>query len=186
MTYNFSNASILIVEDMSPMLTLTKSLLGIFGFKNIYTALNGEKGFEVYLDKKPDIILTDWLMEPMNGMELIHKIRNDKRSPDPYVPIILMTGYSHRLRVEEARDNGATEFLVKPYTAKDLFARIEQVIEKPRQFVDANSFFGPDRRRKRSRDYDGPLKRDDDKTISDKDERKFKILQKLKESVKKT
>ncbi len=168
------------------MLTLTRSLLGIFGFKNIYTAQNGERGFDLFIEKKPDIVLTDWLMEPVNGVELVHKIRNDKRSPDPYVPVILMTGYSHKLRVEEARDNGITEFLVKPFTAKDLFTRISQVIEKPRQFVEAQNFFGPDRRRKRAKDYQGPEKREEDTVDAHRDERKFEILQKLRESVKKT
>ena len=72
----------------------------------------------------------------------------------------MMTGYSHKLRAEEARDAGVTEFLVKPFTAKDMYLRIEALIEKPRRFVDAENFFGPDRRRRVVKDYDGPFRRE--------------------------
>src|SRR5206468_1343556 len=68
-------------------------------------------------------------------------------------------GYSARPRVERARDTGATEFLAKPFRAGDLYARIEQLIEKPRQFVETPVFFGPDRRRKRVRDRAAPKRR---------------------------
>ena len=74
----------------------------------------------------------------------------------------MMTGFSSRLRVEQARDKGITEFLVKPFSSQDLYSRVVQIIEKPRQFVDAEEFFGPDRRRKIRTDYEGPRRRDDD------------------------
>ena len=101
-------------------------------------------------------------MEPFDGIELTKKIRTDPRSPNPYVPIILMTGYSAQIRVMQARDTGVTEFLVKPFTAQDLYTRIEQVIEKPRQFVDTGEFFGPDRRRRVVKDYEGPFRREEE------------------------
>lgn len=103
-------------------------------------------------------------MQPYDGIELIRRIRRDPRSPNKFVPIIMMTGYSHRARVEQARDMGVTEFLVKPFTAKDLYTRIEQLIERPRQFVDAGegTYFGPDRRRRRKEEYAGPRRREDE------------------------
>lgn len=162
MVYQFKSVSILIVDDMKPMLSLTASLLKTFGFSNIYTSDNPDDAFEQFCRYKPDIILTDWQMQPYDGIELIRKIRRDPRSPNKFVPAIMMTGYSHRVRVEEARDVGVTEFLVKPFTAKDLFARIEQLIERPRQFVDDGKFFGPDRRRRRIDDYEGPKRRDEE------------------------
>ncbi len=164
MVYQFKAVSILIVDDMKPMLSLTASLLKTFGFKSIYTADNPDDAFEQFCRYKPDIVLTDWQMQPYDGIELIRKIRRDPRSPNKFVPAIMMTGYSHRVRVEEARDVGVTEFLVKPFTAKDLFARIEQLIERPRQFVDDGKFFGPDRRRRRIDDYEGPKRRDEEES----------------------
>ena len=161
MTYKLDKLSVLIVEDMLPMLTLTKSLLHIFGFRKIYTARDGVEGYNLYFNKQPDLIITDWHMDSMDGLDLIHKIRTDEDSPTPYIPIILMTGYSNQKRVEKARDNGMTEFLMKPYTAKDLCNKSVQLIEKPRTFVKCNGFIGPDRRR-RVDAYDGPIRRTED------------------------
>lgn len=168
MVYKFDQASVLVIDDMPPMLTLTKSLLEIFGFRRIYTAGDAERAFDVFCKESPDLVLTDWQMEPYDGIELTHKIRTDSRSPNPYVPIILMTGYSAKMRVMQARDIGVTEFLVKPFTSQDLYARIEQVIEKPRQFVDADGFFGPDRRRRIVKDYEGPFRREEDQGTDEK------------------
>lgn len=182
MGYNLDNVRILVVDDMKPMLDLTKTILTIFGFQHVYTADNGEKAFELVCSKEPDLVITDWIMEPMDGLELTKKIRNDERSPDPFVPIIMMTGFSSKLRVESARDAGITEFLVKPYTSDDLYRRVHQIIEKPRQFVEAGEFFGPDRRRKMDTNYDGPSKRASDKDKEDPYTEEFKdILRTLKE-----
>ncbi|NCO03823.1 MAG: response regulator [Alphaproteobacteria bacterium] len=163
MTYKLETVKILLVEDMEPMLILTRSILDIFGFKNILVARSGEEAFKICVKENPDLILTDWIMGSMGGMELIEKIRKDPKSPNPYVPIILMTGYTNRARVEHARDEGITEFLAKPYTSKDLYNRIVQIIEKPRQFVRNKEFFGPDRRRRSDADYEGETKRGSDK-----------------------
>ncbi len=159
MAYQLKTVKILIIDDVIPMQTLLRSILNTFGFQSIETANNGQDGFEKFCRYNPDLVLTDWMMEPLNGIELVERIRKDPLSPNRFVPIILMTGFSSRLRVEYARDVGVTEFLVKPFTARELYARIEHVIEKPRQFVGANGFFGPDRRRRKTNDYDGPSKR---------------------------
>ena len=79
------------------------------------------------------------------------------------VPIIMMTGYSAMPRVSEARDCGATEFLVKPFSANDMARRIAYVINKPRDFIETEDFFGPDRRRRKIDNYRGPRRRDDDR-----------------------
>ena len=166
MPYQFENATILVVDDMKAMLSLTASTLGIFGVKNVLTATNVDDAFQLFCQHAPDIVLTDWLMEPDDGMELIRRIRKDPRSPNRYVPIILMTGYSAKMRVMEARDRGITEFLAKPFSARDLYTRIEQLIEKPRKFVDSKEFFGPDRRRRKESDasYSGPRRRSEDQS----------------------
>ncbi len=166
MAYKLDHITVLIVDDMRPMLALTKSVLNSFGFTNVVLAENGEEGFQRFCEVKPDFVLTDWLMAPVDGLEMTRMIRKDPRSPNPFVPIIMMTGFSSRLRVMNARDHGITEFLVKPFTAKDLYARIFQIIEKPRNFVETEQFFGPDRRRKRIQDYIGPRRRDGDPLAS--------------------
>jgi two-component system, chemotaxis family, chemotaxis protein CheY len=162
MTYKLDHIKVLIVDDMRPMLILLKSVLNSFGFTQITTAENGAAGFERYCEIKPDFVITDWLMDPVDGLTMTEMIRKSPLSPNAFTPVIMMTGFSSRLRVMNARDRGVTEFLVKPFTAKDLYTRVFQIIEKPRQFVDAEGFFGPDRRRKKIQDYTGPRRRDEE------------------------
>ena len=159
MSYDLSQVRILIVEDMQPMLSLTISILNMFGFKNVHGAKSADEGMHLFIQYNHDLIVTDWLMEPRDGLELIRQVRRDPLSPNKFVPIILMTGYSDQPRVEIARDEGVTEFLMKPYSARDMYARIVQIIEKPRQFVDTGEFFGPDRRRRKNFDFNGQDRR---------------------------
>lgn len=159
MSYDLSQVKILIVEDMQPMLSLTISILNMFGFKNVHGAKSADEGMNLFIQYNHDLIVTDWLMEPKDGLDLIRQVRRSEMSPNKFVPIILMTGYSDQPRVEVARDEGVTEFLMKPYSARDMYARIVQIIEKPRQFVDTGEFFGPDRRRRKNFEFNGGERR---------------------------
>lgn len=159
MGFKFDRLSILIVEDTAPMRKLVTSVLETLGVGCVLTAIDGEEGFELFCDTRPDIVIADWHMLPMSGIELVHKIRREKRSPNQTVPIIMMTGYSAFPRVAEARDTGATEFLVKPFSANDLARRIAYVINKPRDFIETPDYFGPDRRRRVMPNYNGPKRR---------------------------
>jgi len=162
MGFQFEKLSILIVEDTTPMSKLLVSVLENLDIKQIDIAKNGEQGFEMFQKGNNDIVLTDWLMEPMDGIELTRQVRKNSMSPNRMVPIILITGYSAWIRVEEARDAGVTEFLVKPFTANDLARRIAHVINKPRDFIETQDFFGPDRRRRRDPNFKGPFRREED------------------------
>ena len=76
---------------------------------------------------------------------------------------VMITGHTERYRVEAARDAGVTEILAKPITAHNLFARITEILERPRAFVRCDGYFGPDRRRRQEADmYGGPWRRADD------------------------
>lgn len=167
MGYDFSNVRMLIVDDNLPLVQLTKAILETFGVKHIDTASNGETGFEKFCDGQYDLVLIDWVMKPVNGIELTRRIRNDDKSPNKFVPIILMSGYNEKKKVLEARDIGVTEFLVKPFTAKDLYKRLAHVIERPRTFIASEDFFGPDRRRRSTMsEYTGPQRRKEDEEDS--------------------
>jgi len=169
MAYQFDQISILIVEDTQPTALLVRSILETFGVKKIYMARNGDDGFHMFCRHNPDIVIADWMMAPTNGIALAHMIRNEPASPNPFVPVILMTGFSEKSRVMDARDAGVTEFLVKPFQAKDLYKRIVQVTERPRQFVRTEEFFGPDRRRTVDGEYKGERRRQGDRNGSPED-----------------
>lgn len=159
MGFKFEKLTVLLAEDTLPMRKLIVTVLENLGIENIYVAPNGEKAFEIFQKENHDIILTDWAMEPMDGLKLTDEIRNNPLSPNRMVPVILMTGYSAWSRVEVARDVGVTEFLVKPFAANDIARRISHVITHPRDFIESTQFFGPDRRRRKDPSYTGPLRR---------------------------
>lgn len=159
MAYQFDKIRILVIDDSKPMLDLIKSLLRTFGVSDVYTARDGEEGYDLYCQFNPDLIIVDWMMSPVNGIEFCRHVRSRTGSPNRFVPIIMMTGYSERKRVFKARDAGITEFLVKPFSAQDLYKRIVQIIERPRQYIVSEDFFGPDRRRRPDTAYIGPIRR---------------------------
>lgn len=152
MALKLSNLHVLIVEDIQPMKELISAVLKAQGIGMISSALDGEKGFDVYCKQRPDIILTDWHMPNLNGLDLTNKIRTSPQSPDKTVPIIMMSGYGSSQKISAARDMGVTEFLVKPFSAIDLSKRISSIIKTPRNFIITTDFAGPDRRRKESAD----------------------------------
>lgn len=159
MTLKLEKLTVLVVEDTMPMRKLIVSVLQNLGVGNICTAANGQEGFEQFQRVNPDIIITDWLMQPVDGIEFIRMIRTHMSSPNRMVPIIIITGYSAITRVIQARDHGVTEFLVKPFTANDLAKRIAYVINKPRDFVHTPRYFGPDRRRRSDGVFSGDDRR---------------------------
>ena len=158
----FEHLKALIVEDNQHMRTLLRSLLNALGITTVFESTNGEDAFVMLRDKQPDLILSDLSMKPMDGIEFVREVRMSKASPNPYIPIIMVTGHTERHRVEAARDAGVTELLAKPITAGSLFQRIGEIVDRPRAFVKAPNYFGPDRRRHAVEDYAGPFRRRED------------------------
>lgn len=154
--------TVLVVEDSKPMMEIMVTMLTRFGFGKVLTAEDGEAAFSIFQRYKPDIIITDWHMDEVDGLELAKWIRRNKYSVNRSVPIILMTGFSEHMRISSARDVGVTEILVKPFTAHDLARRIMHVIDVPRDFIESLGFFGPDRRRKPIDNFDAEDRRNID------------------------
>jgi DNA-binding response OmpR family regulator len=163
MSYDFGNLRVLILEDNKPMLEIIRAILFSFGVGEAYGVSNGEQGYDLFCEYEPDLVIADWMMSPGDGLSFTRKVRTSKDSPNPFVPIILITGFSSKKRVMSARDTGITEFLVKPFTAKDLYSRMVQIIERPRKYIRSDVFFGPDRRRSnKMSDYNGSRRRASD------------------------
>jgi len=159
MRLDLSNLSILLVDDSVFMRRIIKTYLTSFHVRHIMEADDGIQAIERLQSNRPDMVITDWLMPHINGLELTRHIRSEEKSPDPYMPVIMLSSYSERWRVIQARDSGVTEFLCKPISAKSLYLRIAVSIVKPRPFVRTKSFFGPDRRRFIDPTFDGAEKR---------------------------
>ncbi len=142
------DVNFLIVDDNAFMHTIIRRVLSALNAEQVREASDGEDALQVMQTFVPDIIILDWEMTPMDGLEFTRKVRLSKDSPNDFAPIIMVSGHSERGRIVAARDAGVNEFVVKPISAKALFDRIQAVIERPRPFVRLKNYFGPDRRRK--------------------------------------
>jgi CheY-like chemotaxis protein len=156
---DLSRLRFLVIDDNAHMRRILRMLLHTFGSREVYEAEDGAAGLDAFGHYLPDIVITDWVMPIFDGLELTRIIRQDGTNPNPYVPIIMLTGYSEKRRVVAARDAGVTEFLAKPVSSTALYQRILSVVASPRPFVKANAFFGPDRRRNVNPNYMGPQRR---------------------------
>ncbi len=159
--YDLGNLTVLIVDDYQPMRVIMKNVLYALGIKDITEAGSGENALKILQTNEMDIVFADNLMEPMNGVDMVRKIRAGEGDINAFTPIIMVSGYSDIGHIMEARDAGINEFLAKPVSAKLIYLRICSVIENPRSFVNSDEFFGPDRRR-RPLEIDGEERRDDD------------------------
>ena len=161
----FDKLRFVIVDDNAHMRRIIRTLLRAFGSREIYEAEDGASGLEAVEAYSPDILLTDIKMPIFDGIELIQMIRNPDGSKHPFLPIIILSAYSEKKHVVQARDAGANEFLCKPVSASALFRRIQNVIENPRPFIKTRNFFGPDRRR-----YNNPNYAGEERRVSETDE----------------
>jgi DNA-binding response OmpR family regulator len=144
------NLGVLILDDDPRIAQIVRDILTDLGFNKVYIGRDGSAGLRMMREHVIDLIITDWRMEPMDGIDFIRHVRHDKDSPNRYVPIIMLTGQAEAEDVEVARDAGVNEFVVKPFTVRRLVDRLMLIIDNPRGFVLARDFKGPDRRRRKT------------------------------------
>lgn len=159
MRIEFNRLRIIVIDDNAFMRRLIRGLLFGFGVREVYEAEDGASGLDSILAYKPDVLIMDWEMPILDGIEVTRLVRQQDASSNPFLPIILVTGYSEKARVIQARDAGVNEFLVKPISAKRLYERILSVIVHPRPYIKTRSYFGPDRRRFLMENYAGKERR---------------------------
>ena len=160
MRYELIN--ILLVDDNHHMRVLLAEILRAIGVRHILEANDGAEALQLMRGSAVDIVITDLAMQPLDGIDFLRLLRNSPESPNPMIPVIMITGHSTQRRIFEARDAGVTEFLAKPLTARGVIERISQVVDNPRPFVRTDNYFGPDRRRRNLPGYRGPWRRSGD------------------------
>jgi len=144
---DFSNISVLVAEYNNYMRQTIRSILRTFNIGDIIEMQNPDDAWDMFCATPPDVVFADWAPALM-VWGLLQKIRRDPKSPNPFVPIIIVTSMSDKKNVLTARDLGMTEFLAKPFSPKQIFLRLRIVAEQPRAFIKTGNFFGPDRRRR--------------------------------------
>ena len=162
---DMSALNILVADSNQYMLKIVRAMLRGFGISEIREAQDGAVALEELNTHLIDMVIVDYALETLNGIELTELVRGAEDSPNRYVPIIMLSAYTEKWRVEAARDAGITEFLRKPLCANDLYMRLLETIERPRNFVRTSRYFGPDRRRHDNYTYKGEERRVEDKII---------------------
>lgn len=154
--------SILVIDDQPFFRVLLTEVLKGLGVTKIAVAVDGEDGFTAFTQIRPDVVITDWMMPKLDGIEMTRRIRTLSDDDLQKVPVILVTAKSERRQIEAARGSGIDEFLLKPISAKSICDRLREVIEKPRPFVKFATYTGPCRRTRAEPIFSGPYRRFDD------------------------
>ncbi len=118
---------ILVVDDSSTMRRIIKNTLGRLGYKDILEAEDGLQAWNV-LNENTDVemLITDWNMPEMNGLELVKKVRADERFED--LPIIMVTTEGGKAEVITALKAGVNNYIVKPFTPQVLKEKLQAVM----------------------------------------------------------
>lgn len=139
--------SFLVVDDHDYMRQIIKGIFETLGCKRIDEARDGREALSIMKIWAPDIVITEWLLETMSGVEILKAVRADKTSTK-FTPVIMVASETRREKVISARNGGVTKYVAKPSNAKSLILRIKEIIERPRPLVDVDIYFGPDRRQR--------------------------------------
>ncbi|GAA0534427.1 CheY-like chemotaxis protein [Rhizomicrobium palustre] len=158
----FDRLRVMIVDDNLHMRRLIVAIMQAFGVREYFEAHDAEQAWAALPNAKPDIIILDWQLPGITGIEFARLVRTSPKSTNPFVPIIMLTGHTHVDHVRQARDAGINEFLAKPVSVKAMLVRLINVIENPRPFVRCDTYFGPCRRRKSITAYQGRERREPD------------------------
>jgi CheY-like chemotaxis protein len=157
---SLAKLKVLVVDDNHHMVSIVKTMLRGFGVKDPFDAHNADDALELLRSQPVDLIILDYAMDLVDGCQLTRMIRTGPESSHTFAPIIMLTAYAERSKVEAARDAGVTEFCAKPVTATELYKKICVVINAPRSFIRTPIYFGPDRRRRNNDSYGGKERRE--------------------------
>ncbi|MEN3038903.1 MAG: chemotaxis response regulator CheY [Candidatus Kryptonium sp.] len=119
------NIKILIVDDFSTMRKIIRNILTQLGFKNIVEADDGTTAMEILSKDKIDLIISDWNMPKMSGLELLKAVRSNEQTKD--LPFIMVTAEAQKENILEAIKYKVSQYIVKPFTPETLKEKLEKV-----------------------------------------------------------
>ena len=120
------NMKVHIVDDYTTMLRILRNLLRQISIENVEESSSGEDALRKIKASPPELIISDWNMEPMTGLELLRQVRADERLRR--LPFIMVTAESKTENVLAAKQAGVSNYIVKPFNADTLRAKIDSVM----------------------------------------------------------
>jgi two-component system chemotaxis response regulator CheY len=120
------NMKVLIVDDYQTMLRILRNLLKQLEFLNVTDATDGTKALEALRKEPYGLIISDWNMVPMTGIQLLREVRGDPKLK--HIPFIMITAESKSENVITAKEAGVSNYIVKPFNAETLKAKLVSVL----------------------------------------------------------
>jgi CheY-like chemotaxis protein len=145
-TINLRDLSILIADPSPYVCMLVHGMLRAFGAGKMVEAKNAEEVLQALSKNRIDVLLCDGALPPEGGFALTRKIRRNTGNESRIIPILLMTSDTREAVIKEGRDAGANMVVAKPLSPHNLYDRMAWVAFNPRQYIDTETYFGPDRR----------------------------------------
>ena len=133
------SATVLVVEDEKSISTLIQYNLEKEGFK-VYTSETGEDGFKQIKKNLPDLVLLDWMLPDLSGIDICKQIKKDIKLKS--IPVIMLTAKSEEVDKIRGFETGADDYITKPFSTKELILRIQALLKrvKPSLTEDIVSF----------------------------------------------
>ena len=116
---------IIIVDDFSTMRRIIKNILRQLGFNNVQEADDGATAWPKIQSEPFDLVITDWNMPKMSGLELLKNIRNDENLKD--IPVLMVTAEALKENIIEAVKAGVSNYIIKPFTAETMQEKMEKI-----------------------------------------------------------
>jgi len=173
---------VLVVDANPGSARMVAEFLKTLGVGSINLETSGSGAMRVCEQIEPQVIFTELSGPKLNGLDLVRKLRRGDLACRT-APVVMITAEATAAAIIAARDAGVHEFLRRPFTLGQLTKRIEAVMLHPREWIEAISYVGPDRRRFNSGDYKGPRKRLVDQPLPADAERIRQALQILKSAI---
>jgi CheY-like chemotaxis protein len=143
---NLEKVDLLLVDDSLPSLNLLSQVLLGFGITNLSRADNAKAAQAMLLEQSFDLVISATNMAGIDGYDLVKWLRRGALEANRYVPVILVSGHTPPSQVFKGRDAGANFTIAKPITPKVVLERILWAAREERQFIECDSYLGPDRR----------------------------------------
>ncbi len=150
---------VLIVDPNAYMRGVVADSLRRLQVTQINAAASSMEAFNTGRAFKPDIIIVDWDAGRMSGLEFTREVRRNTTGLARETPIILLAAIIDHDQLMASRQSGINEFLLKPVSAQGVLSRVEEVIVRPRKFIDSRNYVGPCRRRREDPVFSGPWRR---------------------------
>lgn len=122
-----TSIKILIIDDFATMRRILKNILKQLGFKNLVEADDGTTALDVLESQKIDLIISDWNMPKMTGLELLKKVRASTEYKN--TPFLMVTAEAQKQNVIEAVQAGVSNYVVKPFTAEAISDKLEKILK---------------------------------------------------------